>query len=209
MNFLYLLKKTLDSNHWILIFLWVLYYTLHSILAATNVKDYFKKTLGKYFRYYRFGYTLFAFVTLLALLLYQYSFASPLLIHSVALKYISAFVLVLPGLFIMLISIKKYFMLLSGIRSLFAPVTTPELKVGGIHKYVRHPLYSGTILFVCGLFFIFPTLSNLIAATLLVLYVLIGIIFEEEKLKKEFGNAYATYMSQVPKLIPSFRKSEK
>jgi protein-S-isoprenylcysteine O-methyltransferase Ste14 len=192
-----------------LIVLWILYYALHSILAATSVKDYFMKQLGKYFRYYRLGYTTFAFVTLVALLLYQYSFASPLLINSVAVKYISAFFLVLPGVVIMLISIKKYFMLLSGIRSLFAPVTTPELKVGGIHKYVRHPLYSGTILFVCGLFFIFPTLSNLIAAALLILYVLIGIIFEEKKLKKDFGTAYAKYMSHVPKLIPSFKKSQK
>lgn len=99
-------------------------------------------------------------------------------------------------------------MLLSGIRSIFTPVDTPELKVNGVHKYVRHPLYSGTILFVCGLFFIFPTLNNLIAAVLLILYVLTGIIFEEKKLKKEFGNAYIEYMSKVPKLIPSFWKSK-
>ena len=99
-------------------------------------------------------------------------------------------------------------MLLSGVRSIFTSVATPELKVNGIHKYVRHPLYSGTILFVCGLFFIFPTLSNLIAATLLILYVLIGIVFEEKKLKREFGNAYVEYMSKVPKLIPSFNNSE-
>ncbi len=98
-------------------------------------------------------------------------------------------------------------MLLSGVRSLFRPVSTPELKVNGIHQYVRHPLYSGTILFVCGLFFIFPTLSNLIAAVLLVLYVITGIIFEEKKLIKEFGANYLRYMERVPKLIPSFRKS--
>ncbi len=35
-------------------------------------------------------------------------------------------------------------MLLSGIRSIFTPVATPELKTDGIHKFVRHPLYSGT-----------------------------------------------------------------
>ena len=198
----------MNSNHWILIGLWIVYYTLHSVLATTSVKEYFKIKLGKYFRYYRLGYSIFALMGLIAILLYQYSFASPALIHSVAVKYISAIFLVLPGLVIMLISIKKYFLLLSGVRSIFTPVATPELKVNGIHKYVRHPLYSGTILFVCGLFFIFPMLSNLIAAVLLILYVLTGIIFEEKKLVKEFGNTYINYMSDVPKLIPDFWKSK-
>lgn len=188
--------------------LWIVYYTLHSILAATTVKEYFKKKSGMYSRYYRLGYSIFALLALIALLIYQYSFPSPLLINSATIKYISVVILVLPGLVIMLISIKKYFMLLSGVRSIFTPVATPELKVNGIHKYIRHPLYSGTILFVCGLFFIFPTLSNLIAATLLIIYTLTGISFEEKKLKREFGKAYLEYMSKVPKLIPFFKNSE-
>lgn len=100
-------------------------------------------------------------------------------------------------------------MLLSGIKSIFTPVSTPELKTDGIHRFVRHPLYSGTILFVVGLFFILPTLSNLIDVFLLTMYILVGIIFEEKKLKTEFGADYLEYMSKVPKLIPSFRKQEK
>ncbi len=198
----------MNSHHWILIGLWVLYYTLHSVLAATIVKESFKQKLEKYFRYYRLGYSTFALLALIALLIYQYSFLSPLLIKSLGIKYISAIILVLPGFIIMLVSIKKYFMLLSGVRSIFTPIPTPELKVSGIHKYVRHPLYSGTILFVCGLFFVFPTLSNLIAAVLLVLYILVGIVFEEKKLKREFGKAYVDYMSKVPGLFPFLRRGE-
>lgn len=97
-------------------------------------------------------------------------------------------------------------MLLSGIRSVFTPTPTAELKINGIHQYIRHPLYSGTLLFVTGLFFVFPTLSNLIAVALLTLYVLIGIIFEEKKLIKEFGENYEYYILNVPMLIPSVRK---
>lgn len=144
-------------------------------------------------------------VTLAALLFYQYSFKSPLLIESVPLKYFSAVLLVLPGLLIMFISIKKYFLLLSGIRSVYMAMPPSELKIDGIHRFVRHPLYSGTILFVCGLFFIFPILSNLIAVVLLVAYVLIGIGFEEKKLIKEFGENYKKYMQEVPMLIPDFK----
>lgn len=195
----------MDSLHWLLILFWIIYYMVHSILAATSVKIFFKKSLGNYFRYYRLTYSIFVTITLLWLLYYQYSFQSPLLIRSMVLKYFFFLLLVLPGILIMLISIKKYFLLLSGVRSIFTPTPAAELKAGGIHRYVRHPLYSGTILFVWGLFFIFPFLNNLIAVVLLTLYVLIGISFEEKKLIKEFGKKYDEYIFKVPKLIPDLK----
>jgi methanethiol S-methyltransferase len=192
-------------NHFLLILLWIVYYTIHSILASSSVKDFFEKKLKNTFRYYRLGYSIFATVTLILLLYFQYSFESPLLIRSVWIKYFAILFLILPGLMIMFISIKKYFMLLSGVRSIFTPVPASELKVNGIHRFVRHPLYSGTILFVWGLFFVFPFLNNIIAAVLLTLYVLVGISFEEKKLIKEFGKEYEGYIQKVPMLIPRFK----
>ncbi len=196
-------------NHLLLIFFWILYYAIHSILAATAVKFFFRRKLGNYFRYYRLSYSIFATLTLVWLLYFQYSFGSPTLIKSSLLKYLAILFLVFPGIIIMFISIKKYFMLLSGIRSIFTPIPALELKINGIHRYVRHPLYSGTILFVWGLFFVFPFFNNLIAVVLLTLYVLIGIIFEEKKLKIEFGENYEEYISKVPMLIPDFRNKNK
>ena len=178
---------------------------VHSILAATVVKDFFAKKMRKYFRYYRLCYSIFAAITLMYLLMYQYSFESPVLIKSVLLKYISLIVLLIPGFIIMFISIKKYFLLLSGVRSIYEAAPRAELKVEGIHRYVRHPLYLGTILFVWGLFFIFPMLNNLIAVVLLTGYVWIGIGFEEKKLVKEFGKKYEDYISEVPVLFPGFK----
>ena len=169
------------------------------------VKDFFAKKMKKYFRYYRLCYSIFVTITLIYLLMYQYSFESPVLIRSVLLKYISLIVLVIPGLIIMFISIKKYFLLLSGVRSIYEAAPRAELKVEGIHRYVRHPLYLGTILFVWGLFFIFPLLNNLIAVVLLTGYVWIGIGFEEKKLVKEFGKKYEDYISAVPMLLPGFK----
>ena len=99
-------------------------------------------------------------------------------------------------------------MLLSGIRSIYQPVPVSELKIDGIHRYMRHPLYSGTILFVCGLFFIFPYLNNFIAVALLILYVLIGIYFEEKKLIREFGPQYQDYILKVPMLVPRFKSKK-
>ncbi len=102
----------------------------------------------------------------------------------------------------MLISIYKYFKLLSGIQTLFIAKPAPELKVENIHKYVRHPLYFGTLLFTWGLFFIFPLLNNLIAVIAITLYTVVGIKLEEKKLLKEFGSLYREYRESVPMLIP-------
>lgn len=106
----------------------------------------------------------------------------------------------------MIISIIKYFKLLSGVRSLYQPQPSMHLKLDGIHKYVRHPLYLGTLLFIWGLFFLFPLLNNLIAVVIINLYVLIGVPLEEKKLLKEFGNEYAEYKKQVPRLLPKVIK---
>lgn len=194
----------MSFNHWVLILLWIFYYALHSIFAATSVKLFFKDKLGGGYRYYRLGYSIFVTITLLLLLIFQYSFVSLQLFKAEWVKYLAILVLVIPGMVIMFISIKKYFLLLSGIRSIYQAGPAPELKLAGIHRYVRHPLYSGTILFVWGLFFVFPLLSNLITVILLTLYVLIGIRFEEKKLIVEFGNTYKDYIKKVPMLIPRF-----
>lgn len=198
----------MNASYWMLVLFWVIYYVLHSVLAATSVKVFFKRILGGLFRFYRLGYSILVTITLILLLKYQYSFSSETLINVSLLKYFSVVLLVIPGAWIMLISVKKYFLLLSGIRSVYEASPAAELKIDGIHRFVRHPLYSGTILFVWGLFFIFPMLNNLIAVLLLTAYVLIGIRFEEKKLSREFGKDYEKYRSAIPALIPkiNFRK---
>jgi protein-S-isoprenylcysteine O-methyltransferase Ste14 len=198
----------MDSFHWLLILVWVVYYAIHSILASTRVKKMAIKSLGKLNRYYRLFYSAFATITLAGVLYFQYSFESPHFAIPSFFKYTSLILLILPGMAIMFIAIKKYFMLLSGIRSIFVPVPPSGLKLGGIHHFVRHPLYSGTILFVWGLFIVFPFLNNLIAVILLTAYVLVGISFEEKKLIKEFGSIYQKYMLKVPMLIPDFKKEK-
>ncbi len=190
------------SKYILLCTFWIVYCVFHSVLAAPRVKDIFKHRTGKFFRYYRLAYSIFATVTLIMILCYQYSFKSIYLIDTGMLRYVTALLLIVPGLAIMSTSVIKYFKLLSGIRSLYQPAPTPELKLQGIHKYVRHPLYLGTLLFVWGLFFLFPMVNNLIAVISITGYVLIGIKFEEKKLVSEFGRRYVEYIKKVPSLIP-------
>jgi methanethiol S-methyltransferase len=199
---MYLFRKKLFYNYLILEISWIAYFILHSALASTQVKLFIKRISSKFFRYYRLVYTLFATVTLIFIIWFQYSFESPLLINSLLLKYFSFLLFVIPGLIVMMVSVFKYFKLLSGIRSIYQATPPTELKLEGIHKYVRHPLYFATLLFIWGLFFISPLLNNLIAVVTITIYVPIGIKFEEKKLLKEFGNVYAEYMKKVPGLIP-------
>jgi methanethiol S-methyltransferase len=179
---------------------------MHSLLAAKPVKLFFEKFSRKIYRYYRLLYNIWATVSLLLVLYFQYSFASPSIIDSIPVKYGSFIILVLPGGIIMIVSIIKYFRLLIGLNTLNEVKPSTELKRDGIHKYVRHPLYLGTILFIWGLFFIFPMLNNLIAAVIITVYVLVGIRFEEKKLIADFGNLYSDYMADVPMLIPDMRR---
>ncbi len=108
----------------------------------------------------------------------------------------------------MMISIYKYFRFLSGIRSLYHKEQLAVLRTDGIHKYVRHPLYSGTLLFIWGLFLVFPFLSNFISVSIITVYVIAGISLEENKLLVEFGESYKLYREEVPMLIPNFTRRE-
>ena len=94
---------------------------------------------------------------------------------------------------------------LSGLRSLAIEDFSNELQITGIHKYVRHPLYLGTFMFIWGLFLVIPLLSLLIANVIITVYTLIGIELEEKKLLSEFGENYRLYRQTVPKLIPTFK----
>ncbi len=80
------------------------------------------------------------------------------------------------------------------------PYTKLNFKIVSLYKYVRHPLYFGGIL---GLWAT-PnmTVTHFVFAMGLTAYFIIGTLFEERDLKKEFGKAYKTYQSKTRMLIP-------
>ena len=167
--------------------------------------------MGSGFKYYRLYYSIFALITLVALLWYQYSLASTRFYFSKIISYGLSMILIVPGLVIMIICICKYFYSLSGIQALQnnTPAITPKLEQNGVHAYVRHPLYFGTLLFLWGLFLMFPYLNNLIAVTIISGYVVTGIAQEEKKLLLEYGEEYERYKKRVPKLIPRLNSQDK
>jgi protein-S-isoprenylcysteine O-methyltransferase Ste14 len=145
---------------------------------------------------------LFAFIFLAGLIYYQIKIpAIQLFVRTRSILLVGIFISVL-GLIVMLICIRKYFMSLSGLRSLIVENFSGNLEISGIHKYVRHPLYLGTFAFIWGLFLLLPHLSLLLVNTIITIYTLIGIELEEKKLMVEFGKDYQSYRKTVPKLIP-------
>ena len=88
----------------------------------------------------------------------------------------------------------------AGLRQLFEEEKSGTLVIHGLYRLVRHPLYAFSLLFI----WLTPTVSQnsltvYIGATL---YTLIGAYFEERKLLREFGEAYAEYKSKTPMLVP-------
>ncbi|MFL5739029.1 MAG: methyltransferase family protein [Flavisolibacter sp.] len=185
--------------------LWLLYGSIHSLLAASFVKKKMQTWLENGFRFYRLCYTVFAFVFLAVLIVFEWRISVALLFHSSQVIRVFGIALALAGIFLMILCGRKYFMGVSGLRSLFDEKKDQELLVGGIHQYVRHPLYLGTFAFIWGWFLAFPFISLLISNTIITMYTLVAIRFEERKMIDEFGDAYILYRKKVPALIPSLK----
>lgn len=190
------------EEHLILALGWILFGFLHSLLASNWVKSAFQSLSGKFFHFYRFYYSVFAMISLAALLLYQYSFNSPQLFIVRFWSYFLILPLALVGIIFMGISIRKYFFYLSGIDVFFKRNAASRLDTGGIHQFVRHPLYFGTLSLVWAIFLAFPYANNLIAAIGISSYTLIGTFLEEKKLVAVFGESYREYKRRTPMIIP-------
>jgi protein-S-isoprenylcysteine O-methyltransferase Ste14 len=144
------------ANHIILVALWLLFGILHSVLAAEWFKRLMQRRLGGRYKYYNFAYSVFAMVTLAGILVFQFNMPSRLLYVAPGWVRLLLWLGVLAGLLIMLVVIKKYFFSLSGISVFYKHQPPVALELGGLNRYVRHPLYFGTLLFgpcsLCSLF---------------------------------------------------------
>ena len=196
----------MNTFHLLLTLYWILFAVVHSAMASLKLKGFLQRATGRYFRYYRLFYSCVQFIILPLILIFHYSHPSPLLFSS-RLALCAGVPLAVAGLYVMAVCIRKYFANLSGVDVFTKDSQPMVLEVGGLHKYMRHPLYAGTLLFMWSLFLLFPYLSNLIACVVNTVYVLIGISFEERKLVLEYGNEYVLYAKKTPKLIPFLKRA--
>jgi protein-S-isoprenylcysteine O-methyltransferase Ste14 len=183
----------------------VLWGVIHSLLASAGIKDLLRRTFGNGFmRFYRLSYNIFAVISVLPILylmltvpdqvMYQVPAPFSLLMRVGQMASI---------LFLFIAVLQTDILSFAGLRQLFEEEKTGQLIISGLYRYVRHPLYTFSLLIL----WLSPNMSlnSFIVYTALTIYVLIGIIFEERKLIREFGQEYETYRDATPMLIPGLR----
>jgi protein-S-isoprenylcysteine O-methyltransferase Ste14 len=85
-----------------------------------------------------------------------------------------------------------------------APSMQDTLVSHGLYAHIRHPLYSGMILELMGLFLWRPTVSLLIACAAGMVWVMIQARLEEMDLVERLP-AYKEYMQKIPRFIPKLK----
>lgn len=184
----------------------VLFYFLHSALAASFVKQKLATVVSS--RYYRLFYNAIAIGTSLLILWLFLRIDSPFLFSKTTLLSIFGGILLLCGAIIGIISLRQYDLREFIGLPYYKPSTSlvkGELQVKGINAQIRHPLYLATLLLFWGAFLLLPQLSVFLLAVITTIYTFIGIHFEEKKLFDEFGDDYRQYQNKVPMLFPFFR----
>lgn len=185
------------------------YAAIHSWTATLGMKAWAQRRFGLAAdRWYRLAYNIFAgisFLPILALLVILpdtqlYMIPFPWVILTSIGQLLAVWIIIL-GIWQ---ADAGSFLGLRQISGKSEPTQTSELIISGLYRWVRHPLYTGGLLLI----WLTPVLSvNLLTLFIcLSIYLVVGAHFEEKRLVHEFGDAYRKYQSQVPMLLPNFRK---
>lgn len=89
------------------------------------------------------------------------------------------------------------------------PMDPPKALVAtGLYRYVRNPIYLGTLAIIAGHWLWFKSIWILAYAIIVLLaFHLFVILYEEPTLKRKFGATYENYCRSTPRWIPKIRKS--
>jgi protein-S-isoprenylcysteine O-methyltransferase Ste14 len=189
------------------ILLWGL---IHSLLASRQAKAVIRRFFGPAVdRFYRLFYNLFAgfsFLPSLALAALAPDRTLYLVQWPWSFLMVSGMLLAVIALVVGFLKTDAWEFL--GLRQAAGMVEKKDGKLvtSGLYHYVRHPLYTAGLVFI----WLMPlmTVNVLAINAALTLYVVIGAYFEERKLHREFGQAYADYVATTPMFLP-FLKGNK
>jgi protein-S-isoprenylcysteine O-methyltransferase Ste14 len=188
-----------------------LYGLVHTLLASLAFKSWMQHRLGEWYkRTYRLAYNLFAIISLIPVL------ALPALLPDQRL-YVIPFPFALATLALQGLAVVALLLglLQTGLWSFLGlsqlsgdnPSSPSRLVVRGLYRWVRHPLYSAGLAFI----WLTPLMtSNLLAFNLgATIYLIVGAMFEERKLLREFGQDYVRYRAVTPMLVPGLIRPPK
>jgi len=178
---------------------WAFYFFTHSLFAGSRFKNFVSKKMGNAYRYYRLIYVTFSILGLLLLLFWNATIEMPNFFDNNGIARYLSLMFVAFGVIVIKIAFRAYSL------SSFVGLSKEDdktLTTTGILGSIRHPIYSGTILVAVGFWLFSPNLPTLISVLCILVYIPIGIVFEERKLVEQFGDQYLTYRSRVPALFP-------
>lgn len=179
--------------------------SVHSLMASLKFKEILRRSLGSSgVRFYRLFYNVFSVISI-----------APVFYLMLALPDKGFYQIPAPWSYLMFagsgISVLLLFItvlqtdVLSfvGLRQLFESEKPGKLVTRGFYRMVRHPLYTFGLLALWLSSSV--SLNAFVVYLSLTIYIFIGIYFEERKLLREFGQAYADYQSVTPMLIPGLK----
>lgn len=192
------------TNIGLTIIFWIFYFFIHSFLANRFVKNRIISALHLSNKVYRLLYSSISILFLLPIFYFLSATKSDFILpQTQVLKFISL-ALSTWGVIIIKMAFKNY-----RLREFLGFSNNEgrlELIQSGILKYIRHPIYSGTILLFIGFWLFIPNVLNLVTVICTFLYLPIGIRLEEQKLEEEYGDLYRKYKEKVPALIPNMEQ---
>lgn len=193
---------TLDLS--LLSLLWILYFTLHSLLASLWFKSRVGNSFGRLMPSYRLIFNALATLLLIPpvwMMLWLNS--EPLWQFEGVWHWLRVVALLLTAAgFVWSLGYydSKEFLGLKQLRQGRQEIEDQEsLQISPLHRYVRHPWYS------LGLILVWSQdmdAARLVSAVLISAYLVVGSRLEEQKLKRYHGVKYQHYCERVPGLIP-------
>jgi protein-S-isoprenylcysteine O-methyltransferase Ste14 len=188
-----------------LVFIIALWGIVHSLLASIRFKKFLRRTIGDSFmKSYRLLYNIFAMVSILPVLYLMIVLPDQTLYQvPSSWSYFMRAGQVISLLLLVVAVLQTDVLSFVGLRQLIEEEKKSDLVINGLYRFVRHPLYT----FSLGVLWLSPsmTLNSFIVYIALTIYILIGIIFEERKLLREFGQEYIDYKSITPMLLPGLK----
>lgn len=189
------------TDYFLLVLLWAGFYASHSILASVKVKRILEQSWSLPMKWYRLSYSALSVMLLVTIIGFSVQISLRQLFPSSPFGTYIGYMLASFGTIILVKSAKSISL---GKFIGFQAERQDSLKLvtSGIYSRIRHPLYAGLLLIFLGYFFVSPTLTVLIHSLCLVIYLPIGIKFEEQNLVSIFGEDYMRYQKNVPPILP-------
>ncbi len=186
---------------------WGLFYFVHSALAASKLKRILESKWPSHYKWYRLFYSVLSSILFLGILIQAMFLPVELVFSPDSFSQYGGYLIATLGIIILSRSTKQI-SLGSFLGTQLKKEKTSESKliISGIYSHVRHPLYVGLLGTFLGYFLVSGTVGALIHLSCLIVYLPIGIYFEEKNLIAEYEDQYRNYRKEVPAFFPKLHK---